>query len=92
MNGVMAAIIVVKALILVLGGGITYIAHRAFNRTGDPSLGLLRVGFGIVTFGALFTGIVNVFYSVSLPVGVLINSSFVAAGLAVIMYSLYVQN
>lgn len=92
MNGVMASIVAVKALILVLGGGITYIALRAYRRTGDPSLRILGSGFGIVTFGALFTGIANVFYAVSLEVGVLVNSTFVAAGLAVIMYSLYVQN
>lgn len=92
MNEIRAAIVAVKALILGLGGGITYIAHRAYLRTGDPSLGLLRVGFGIVTFGALFTGTINVFYSVSLPLGVLVNSTFVAAGLAVILYSLYVQD
>ncbi|WP_353635589.1 hypothetical protein ABSL23_17210 (plasmid) [Halobacterium sp. NMX12-1] len=92
MNEIMAAVVAVKALILGLGGAITYIAHRAYRRTGDPSLGLLRVGFGIVTFGALFTGIANVVYSVSLAVGVLVNSTFVAAGLAVILYSLYVQD
>jgi hypothetical protein len=35
--------------------------------------------------------VANQFFSVGLALGVLINSLFVALGLAVIMYSLYIQ-
>lgn len=91
MNEIITAIAVVKSVILLLGGGITYIAFKAYRRTGEQSLRVLGVGFGIITLGALLTGVANQFFSVSLEVGVLINSIFVALGLAVIMYSLYIQ-
>ena len=91
MNGVITAIAVVKFAILLLGGGITYIAFKAHRRTGEDSLRVLGVGFGIITLGAILTGVANQFFSVGLALGVLINSLFVALGLAVIMYSLYIQ-
>lgn len=91
MNGVVTAIAVVKFIILLLGGGITYIAYRAYRRTGEDSLRVLGIGFGVITLGALLTGVANQFFLLSLARGVLINSVFVAIGLAVIMYSLYIQ-
>jgi hypothetical protein len=91
MNGVITAIAVVKFVILLLGGGITYIAFKAYRRTGEDSLRVLGIGFGIITLGAILTGVANQFFSVGLALGVLINSLFVALGLAVIMYSLYIQ-
>jgi hypothetical protein len=91
MNGILTAIAVIKSVILLLGGGITYIAFKAYRRTGASSLRILGIGFGIITLGAFFTGLANQFFSVSLEVGVLVNSIFVALGLAVIMYSLYTQ-
>ncbi|WP_114579601.1 hypothetical protein [Saliphagus sp. LR7] len=91
MNGVITAIAVVKFVILLLGGGITYIAFKAYQRTGEDSLRVLGIGFGVITLGALLTGVANQFFSVSLARGVLINSVFVALGLAVIMYSLRIQ-
>jgi hypothetical protein len=90
-NAVLTAIAAVKLVILLLGGAITYIAFRAYRHTNSPSLRVLGVGFGIITFGAFLSGIANQFFAVSLAVGVLANSVFVAAGLAVIMYSLYIQ-
>ena len=91
MNGIITAIAVVKFVILLLGGGITYIAFKAYRRTGEDSLHVLGIGFGVITLGALLTGVANQFFSVSLELGVLANSIFVALGLAVIMYSLHLQ-
>lgn len=91
MTSVMTAIAVVKTVILLLGGGITYIAFKAYRRTNDPSLQMLGLGFSVITLGAFLTGAANQFFSLSLEFGVLINSVFVAVGLAIIMYSLYVQ-
>jgi hypothetical protein len=91
MNGIVTAIAVIKSVILLLGGGVTYIAFKAYRRTGENSLRVLGVGFGVITLGALLTGVANQFFDVSLEVGVLINSVFVALGLAIIMYSLYLQ-
>jgi hypothetical protein len=89
---VTTAIGLVKSVILLFGGAITYIAYKAYRRTSEQSLKMLSVGFGIITVGALLTGAGNQFFSVSLELGVLINSIFVAVGLGVIMYSLYMQD
>ncbi|MFB6200949.1 MAG: hypothetical protein ABEI98_02955 [Halorhabdus sp.] len=91
MNMTIMAIAVIKAIILLLGGGVTCIAFKAYHRSGDRSIGVLGIGFGVITIGALVTGIANQLFSVSLEIGVLVNSVFVAVGLAVIMYSLYMQ-
>ncbi|EFW92292.1 hypothetical protein ZOD2009_09545 [Haladaptatus paucihalophilus DX253] len=85
------AIVVVKTVILLLGSGITYIAFKAYRRTGAPSMRALGIGFGTITLGALLAGIANQLLSVSLEAGVLINSVLVAIGFAIIMYSLYLE-
>lgn len=56
MSGVITAIAVVKFAILLLEGGITYIAFKAYQRTGEDSLRVLGIGFGVITLGALLTG------------------------------------
>lgn len=91
MNATLTAITVAKGIILLLGGGITYIALKAYRRSRERSIGVLSIGFGIITVGALITGVANQFFSVPFRTGVLINSVFVALGLAVIMYSLHIQ-
>lgn len=91
MNGIETAIVVVKTLIFLLGSGITYIAYSAYRRTGSPSLRALCLGFGTVTLGALLAGIAHQLLSVPLAVGILINSTLVAVGLGVVLYSLYLE-
>jgi len=91
MSEVITAIAVVKFAILLLGGGITLIAFKAHRRTGEDSLRVLGIGFGVITLGAMLTGVANQFFSVSLELGVLVNSVFVALGLAIILYSLHLQ-
>lgn len=85
------AIIAVKTVILLLGSGVTYIAYKAYRRTRTSSLRVLAIGFGIITLGALLAGIAHQVFGVSIEAGVLINSLLVALGLAVIMYSLYLE-
>lgn len=91
MMWVETAIVVVKTVILLLGSGITYIAFRAYRNTGTPSLRTLSIGFGIITLGVLFAGIAHQILSVSLEMGILINSILVAIGLAIVLYSLYLE-
>jgi hypothetical protein len=91
MTKMMMAIAVIKTIILLIGGGITYIAFKAYRKSGDTSIGVLGIGFGVITVGAFVTGLANQFLSVSLATGVLVNSIFVAVGLAIIMYSLYMK-
>lgn len=84
-------IMAAKTAILVLGGSITYYAYRAFQRTGDPSLRALAIGFGVVTIGAFLGGIVDLLLDVDFAVGVAINSIMTAIGFGIILYSLYIE-
>lgn len=88
---VQLAIAIVKTLILVVGGVVTYLAYSAYRRTGDASLRLLSVGFGLVVVGVLLAGFTFELLRVSLGIGVLVESLFVLAGFGVIAYSLRVQ-
>lgn len=81
---------VVKTLILIVGGAVTYFAYSAYKRTGDSSLRLLSAGFGLIVIGVLLAGFTFELLGVTLGVGVLIESIFVLIGLTVIAYSLRV--
>lgn len=85
------AIVAVKTVILLLGSGITYIAYRAYRRTNARSLGVPSIGFGVITFGVMLAGVVHQILAVSLGIDILINSVLVAIGLAIVLYSLYLE-
>ena len=79
----------IKTVTLLLGGLITYLGYRAYRRTGARALRALSVGFGLVTIGSLLAGVADVVLGTPLAVGLLIESSLIAVGFAVIVYSLY---
>jgi len=78
-----------KTITLVLGGLITLLAYRSYNRTGSRALGALALGFGIITFGAFLGGVVDQFLDAGFQLGLLIESGLVAVGFSVVVYSLY---
>lgn len=86
---------IVKLLILVVGGAVTYLAYRAYRRTQQRSLGLLSLGFGFITLGVLLAGLVYEVASVvtgvdvGLGYGIIVESFLVLVGMLVIAYSLY---
>lgn len=82
---------VVKTLVLMVGGVITFFAFKAYRRTRQRALGLLASGFGLVTLGLAFAGLLHEILNVELAVGVLVESVLVLLGFLVIAYSLYVQ-
>lgn len=86
---VASLVVVLKTLTLALGGLITWLAFKAARRTGSRSLGLLAVGFGLVTAGALLAGLVDQLVGLPLDLAVLVQSALTVAGLAVILLSLY---
>lgn len=85
------ALAVVKTLVLLVGGTITFFAFRAFRRTRQRALGFLAAGFGIVTLGLGVAGLLYELLEVPLATGILIESTLALVGFAVIAYSLYVQ-
>ncbi|MFP8889122.1 hypothetical protein ACLI4U_05060 [Natrialbaceae archaeon A-CW2] len=85
------ALAIVKTLILVVGGSITYFALKAYRRTRRRELGLLTLGFGLVTLGFVLAGVLYEILEVTLETGILIESLLVLVGFGVIAYSLYVD-
>ncbi|WP_049924516.1 DUF7521 family protein [Halopiger djelfimassiliensis] len=85
------ALAVVKTLVLVVGGIITYFAFKAYRRTRQRALGYLAAGFGLVTLGLVLAGMLYELLEVPLTLGILLESLLVLAGFLVIAYSLYVQ-
>jgi len=82
---------VVKTLVFLVGGTITYFAFKAYRRTRQRALGFLASGFALVTLGLGFAGLLHEFLRVSLEIGVLVESVLVLLGFLVIAYSMYVQ-
>ncbi len=85
------AIAIVKTLILIIGGVVTYSAFSAYRRTYDRSLGFLSVGFAFIVVGVLLAGVTFELFNVPLGVGILIESLFVLVGLSIIAFSLRVR-
>ncbi len=83
------AIVVMKTLTLILGGAITYLAHKAYRRTRARPLRFLSFGFGIVTLGSLLAGVIDLVLQMDLRVGLLVESVLVTIGFGIIIYSLY---
>ncbi|WP_049985907.1 DUF7521 family protein [Halobellus rufus] len=83
--------VALKTLTLVLGGSITLYSFRAFRRTRSAALRALTIGFGVVTVGALFAGVVDQFSPLDPSVALVVESLFTTAGFGVILYSLYVE-
>lgn len=85
------AIAVVKTLVLVVGGTITYFAYKAYRRTNQRALWLLALGFALVTLGFALAGVLYELLEISLYFGILLESLLMLAGFLVIAYSLYAK-
>ncbi|SEW03976.1 DUF7521 family protein [Natrinema salifodinae] len=81
---------VVKTLVLIVGGVITFFAYKAYRRTHQPALRYLAVGFGLVTLGLVLAGMLYELLGVPLMTGILLESLLVLLGFLVIARSLYV--
>mgnify|MGYP000265213656 CR=1 FL=1 len=53
------ALVALKTITLLLGGLITYLSYKAYQRSGARPLWYLAVGFGIVTAGTLLAGVID---------------------------------
>ena len=81
---------VVKTLILVVGSLITYLALKAYRRTRQRALGMLALGFGLVTLGLVLAGLLYELLGVPLMAGIFFESLLMLVGFLIIAYSLYV--
>lgn len=80
-----------RALILILGGTITYFAYQAYQRTEFEPLRALALGFGVVTLGALLAGGLGLLAGVTPRLVSVLYSAFTVTGFAIIVYSLYIE-
>lgn len=88
---VLIALAIVKTLVLVVGGLITFLSFKAYRRTQERALAFLAGGFGVVTLGLAVAGLLFEVLNVELAVGILLESVLVLFGFLLIAYSLYVQ-
>ncbi|ADQ68952.1 hypothetical protein C499_06790 [Halogeometricum borinquense DSM 11551] len=88
---VATALVVLKTLALLLGGSITYHAFKAYRRTRSPALRALAIGFGVVTLGAIFGGVVDQLLPLDPNLALVVESLFTTVGFGIILYSLYVD-
>lgn len=88
---VSVAVVALKTVTLFLGGLVTYLAFKAYRRTGAPALRLLSAGFGVVTLGSLLAGIADQLLALDASYALLIESALTAVGFGIITYSLYVE-
>ncbi len=79
---------IAQALILVFGSVVVYSALRGYRRRNSKALLLLAVGFGIVTIGAIASGILFEILSADLLLVEVVQAVSQAAGFFVIVYSL----
>lgn len=84
-------IIVLKTVTLLLGGAVTFYAYRTYRSTGSSTIRTLAIGFGIVTIGALFAGIVDRLLPVDPGLALVVESLFTIVGFGVILYTLHVK-
>jgi hypothetical protein len=80
-----------KTATLLFGGLITFFALRAYRKSGARPLGLLALGFGVVTLGSLLAGVVDILILADRQTALVIESGLTAAGFGVIAYSLYAR-
>jgi hypothetical protein len=85
------AIVAVKTVTLLLGGLITYLSYRAYQRTGARPLRALAAGFGVVTLGTLLAGVLDQVLQLNFRLGLFVESTLVAVGFGIIVYSLYTE-
>ena len=81
---------IANAATVLTGGAIAVLAYRAFRRTGSAALRAVAVGFGFVVAGSIGGGVVHLLAG-NVPLGVAIQSAFVAGGFAILLYSLYAE-
>lgn len=84
-----ALVVALKTITLVLGGLITLFAYRAYRRTDARPLGVLALGFAVVTVGVLVAGAGHQAFGLDSGLVLSIESTLTTLGFAVILYSLY---
>ena len=81
-----------KLATLALGAAVAVVAHRAYKRTGRQSLRALAIGFALLATGAVAAGLLHTVVEPSVVQSQTVESLFTAAGLAVIVHALLLDD
>ena len=79
----------VRIVTLLLAGVVTYLAIKSYRRGGGRVMLFLSIGFCLIALGALISGLLFEFFNFALGDSYTVESILVAAGLGVLVYSIY---
>jgi hypothetical protein len=82
-------LVIAKLVTVALGLLITYQAYRGYSTYGSEPMRYVAIGFLLITVGAVLEGVLFEVFDLSLFVAGAIQTSLVAAGMLVVLYSLY---
>ncbi|WP_136590603.1 DUF7521 family protein [Salinigranum halophilum] len=82
-------LVIAKVVTMVIGLVIAGTAYRGYKRSGEESMLYLAVGFAIISVGAVVEGIFFDVLHFSIFWAGTVQTSIVAVGMLVILYSLY---
>lgn len=89
MELLVALLVVVKIAALVLGGVVSLMAYRAYNRTRIAGLQYFAVGLAVITLGTFLVGVFHHIGGASVTAGMLLESVIICLGFVVMIVGLY---
>ena len=89
MEFLIALLVVVKITALVLGGIVSVLAYRAYERTRIAGLQYFAAGLVVITIGTVLVGGFHHLGGASVTAGMLLESVIICAGFAVMVAGLY---
>lgn len=82
-------LIVGKVVVLLLGLVIAWKAYQGYARHGSAAMLYLAIGFGLISVGTVIEGFLFEILEMDIFVAGAIQTSIAAAGMLVVLYSLY---
>lgn len=86
-----SVVVLVKIVVLLLGGLVSLLAYRAYKRTRVAGLQYFGFGLAVITLGTALVGGLHHTVGIQLMLGLLLESLIICAGFLVIMVGLYGQ-
>jgi hypothetical protein len=80
---------VTKALALILGAFIVYLAYKGFRRNRSKPLFYVAVGFALITAGTIAEGLLYVIVGSELLEATAVGTAITILGFMAIIYSIY---
>lgn len=84
-------LVLVKVIVLLLGGLVSLLAYRAYKRTQTAGLQYFALGLAVITLGTALVGGLHHVVGIQLMLGLLLESLIICAGFLIIMVGLYGQ-